>query len=319
MKAAVCTTYGPPEVVQIQDVPTPAPGDGEVLIRAAATCVNSGDARLRAMNVPRGMRAPAKLKMGLRKLRQPILGFEMAGRIDAVGPGVSGWQPGERVVGSRGLKFGCHAEFAVVSAQGTLVKLPESLGERAAVALCFGGSTALFFFQRGKLAAGESVLINGASGAVGAMAVQLAKHAGAEVMAVCSAANADLVRSLGADHVVDYNAEDFARNGRRYDIVMDTHGNAPYKRIKESLKPGGRFLMVVGDLVQTLAASRQKATIAGTPGDDAIAESYRTLMGLAEQGAIKPVIDAALPFTQIVDAHRRVDSGRKVGSLVLTF
>ena len=319
MKAAVCTAYGPPEVVQIQDVPTPAPGDGEVLIRAAATCVNSGDARLRAMNVPRGMGVPARLKMGLTKLRQPILGFEMAGRIDAVGPGVSGWQPGERVVGSRGLKFGCHAEFAVVSVQGTLVKLPESLREQDAVALCFGGSTALYFFQRGKLAAGESVLINGASGAVGAMAVQLAKHAGAEVTGVCSGANADLVRSLGADHVIDYNAEDFTRDGRRYDIVMDTHGNAPYKRIKDSLKPGGRFLMVVGDLVETLAASRQKATITGTPGDDAIAESYRTLMGLAEQGAIKPVIDAALPFTQIVDAHRRVDSGRKVGSLVLTF
>ena len=319
MKAAVCTAYGPPEVVQIQEVPTPAPGDGEVLIRAAATCVNSGDARLRAMNVPRGMAVPARLRMGLRKLRQPILGFETAGRIDAVGPGVSGWQPGERVLGSRGFRFGCHAEFAVVSAQGTLVKLPESLGEQDAVALCFGGSTARYFFQRGKLAAGESVLINGASGAVGAMAVQLAKHSGAEVTAVCSAANADLVRGLGADHVVDYNAEDFTRDGRRYDIVMDTHGNAPYKRIKDSLKPDGRFLMVVGDLVETLAASRQKATITGTPGDDAIAESYRTLMGLAAQGAIKPVIDAALPFTQIVEAHRRVDSGRKVGSLVLTF
>ena len=182
-----------------------------------------------------------------------------------------------------------------------------------------GGSTALYFLQRGRLAAGEKVLVNGASGAVGTMAVQLAKHTGAEVTAVCSAANADLVRSLGADHLVDYHAEDFTRTGERYDVVMDTRGNAPYKRVKDSLKPGGRFLMVVGNLVETLAASRQKATIAGTPNDDAIAESYRTLMGLAEQGTIKPVIDTVLPFTQIVDAYRRVDSGRKVGSLVLTF
>jgi NADPH:quinone reductase-like Zn-dependent oxidoreductase len=319
VKAAVCTAYGPPEVVHIQDVPTPVPGEGEVLVKAAATTVNSGDARMRAAHFPRGMGLPVRLRMGLRKLRQPILGFEMAGRIDALGPGVSGWQPGDRVIASRGFRFGCHAEFATVSAQGTLVKIPERLSDEDAVALCFGGSTSLYFFERGRVAAGESVLINGASGGVGTMAVQLAKHKGAEVTGVCSAANADLVRSLGADHVIDYAATDFTRNGRRYDVVMDTHGNAPYKRIKDSLSPGGRFLMVVGNLPEMLAASRQKATIAGTPGDDAIAGSYRTLLRLAEQGAIKPVIGAVLPFTEIVDAYRRVDSGRKVGSLVLRF
>jgi NADPH:quinone reductase-like Zn-dependent oxidoreductase len=319
VKAAICTAYGPPEVVRIDEVPTPAPGEGEVLVKAAAATVNSGDARLRALNVPRGMRVPVRLRMGLTKLRQPILGFEMAGRIEAVGAGVDDLQPGERVIASRGFGFGCHAEFAVVSAQGCLVRIPDRLGDQDAVALCFGGSTAAYFLERGKLAAGESVLINGASGAVGTMAVQLAKHTGAEVTAVCSAANADLVRSLGADHVIDYGAEDFTRNGRRYDVIMDTHGNAPYKRIKDSLAPGGRFLMVVGDLVQTVAATRQKATIAGTPNDEAIAASYRTLLGLAEQGAIKAVIDEVLPFTRIVDAYRRVDSGRKVGSLVLAF
>jgi NADPH:quinone reductase-like Zn-dependent oxidoreductase len=319
VKAAVCTRYGPPEVVEIVDVPTPAPGDSEVLVKAAATTVNSGDARLRAMNVPRGMRMPARLRMGVSKLRQPILGFEMVGQVQAVGAGVSGVQPGERVVGSRGFKMGCHAEFAVVPAQGALVKVPEQISDQDAVALCFGGSTALYFFQRGRLVAGETVLINGASGAVGVMAVQLAKHSGAEVTAVCSAANAELVGSLGADHVVDYKAEDFTRNGQRYDVVMDTHGNAPYKRIKESLRPGGRFLMVVGNLAETLATTRQKDTIGGTPNADAIADGYRTLMSLAEQGAIKAVIDTVLPFTQIVDAHRRVDSGHKVGSLVLAF
>jgi NADPH:quinone reductase-like Zn-dependent oxidoreductase len=319
VKAACCTRYGPPEVVEIRDVPTPAPGDGEVLVKAAATTVNSGDARLRAMNVPRGMRLPARLRLGLTKLRQPILGFEMAGQVQAVGAGVSGVEPGERVVLSRGFKMGCHAEFAVVSAQGTLVKVPERLSDQDAVALCFGGSTALYFFQRGRLAPGETVLINGASGAVGTMAVQLAKHSGAEVTAVCSAANANLVTSLGADHVIDYETEDFTRGGKRYDVVMDAHGNAPYKHIKESLKHGGRFLMVVGNLAETLAATRQEATIAGTPNAAAIAESYGTLMTLAEQGAIRAVIDTVLPFAQIVDAHRRVDSGRKVGSLVLTF
>jgi NADPH:quinone reductase-like Zn-dependent oxidoreductase len=188
------------------------------------------------------------------------------------------------------------------------------------VALCFGGTTALIFFRLGKVAPGETVLINGASGAVGTMAVQLAKHLGAEVTAVCSAANAELVSGLGADHVIDYQAEDFTRNGQRYDVIMDNHGNAPYARVKGSLQPGGRFLMVVGDLWQMLTASRQKATISASRNDASMtADNYRTLMSLAERGVLKPVIDSVLPFAQIVEAHRRVDGGHKVGSVVLTF
>ena len=163
----------------------------------------------------------------------------------------------------------------------------------------------------------SSILINGASGAVGAIAVQLAKHRGAEVTAVCSSANVDMVRDLGADHVIDYTAQDFTQNGQRYDVIMDTHGNAPYARVKNSLKPGGRFLMVVGDLFQTVASTWQRATIGGT--SKVTGESYRTLMSLAEQGVLKPVIDTVLPFEQIVEAHRRVDGGHKVGSIVLTF
>ena len=186
--------------------------------------------------------------------------------------------------------------------------------------MCFGGMTALHFFRLGKLASGDAVLINGASGAVGTMAVQLAKHLGAEVTAVCSAANAELVRGLGADHVIDYAAEDFARNGQRYDVIMDNHGNAPYSRIKGSLKPGGRFLMVIGDLWQMLAG-------AAAEGHDqrhrrrppAQRRRFQTLMSLAEEGSLKPVVDTVLPFAEIVEAHRRVDGGHKVGSLVLTF
>jgi NADPH:quinone reductase-like Zn-dependent oxidoreductase len=152
------------------------------------------------------------------------------------------------------------------------------------------------------------------------MAVQLAKHLGAEVTAVCSGANAELVKGLGADHVIDYTTEDFTRNGQCYDVIMDNHGNAPYARVKNSLKPGGRFLMVIGDLWQMLVASRQKAVISSSKNDSSItADSYETLMSLAERGVLKPVIDTVLPFTQIVQAHRRVDSGHKVGSVVLTF
>ena len=317
MKAAVCERYGPPEVVQIREVPTPAPADREVLVKASATTVNSGDARLRALRVPRGMSLPVRLNVGVTKPRQPVFGFEVAGRVEAVGEAVTSFQPGDRVVASRGFDLGCHAEFVTVDEQGAIAKIPEDLSYQDAVSLCFGGATALSFLRLGKLASGETVLINGASGAVGTMAVQLAKQTGAEVTAVCSAANADLVRGLGADHVIDYRAEDFTRNGRRYDVVMDTHGNAPYARVKGSLEPGGRFLMVIGDLWQMLAATRQKAVVSGTPSISA--DDYRTLMSLAGRGELKPVIDSVLPFAQIVEAHRRVDSGHKVGSVVLTF
>jgi NADPH:quinone reductase-like Zn-dependent oxidoreductase len=320
MKAAVCERYGPPEVVQIQEVPKPAPADGEVLVKAFATTVNSGDARVRALRVPRGLGLPMRLKLGLTKPKQPILGFEMAGQIEDVGSAVTDFQPGDRVVASRGFDFGCHAEYVTVAEKGAMARIPENVSYQAAVALCFGGTTALYFFRLGKVAAGETMLINGASGAVGTMAVQLAKHLGAEVTAVCSDANAELVTSLGADHVVDYATTDFTRNGQRYDVIMDNHGSAPYPRVKGSLQPDGRFLMVIGNLPQMVAASRRKNTIGGSEDDPAmLADSYRTLMSLAATGTLKPVIDAVLPFAQIVDAHHRVDTGHKVGSLVLTF
>jgi NADPH:quinone reductase-like Zn-dependent oxidoreductase len=320
MKAAVCERYGPPEVVQIREVPKPVPADGEVLVKVFATTVNSGDTRVRALRVPRGLSLPVRLRLGLTKPKQPVFGFEMAGQVEAAGTAVTRFQPGDRVVASRGFDFGCHAEHVTVAEQGAMARIPENLSYQDAVALCFGGTTALTFFRLGKLASGETILINGASGAVGTMAVQIAKHLGAEVTGVCSGANAELVRGLGADHVIDYTTEDFTRNGQRYDVIMDNHGNAPYARVKGSLKPGGRFLMVIGDLWQMLAASRQKAVISGSENDSSItADGYRTLMSLAEEGVLKPVIDSVVPFAQIVEAHRRVDGGHKVGSVVVTF
>lgn len=320
MKAAVCERYGPPEVVQIRDVPTPVAADDLVLVRAMATTVNSGDTRVRALRVPRGLRVPMRLKLGFTKPKHPILGFEMAGQVEAVGSAVTRLQPGDRVVVSRGFRFGCHAEYATVAESGAIATIPEQLSYTDAVALCFGGSTTLVFFRVGKLAAGETVLINGASGAVGTMAVQIAKHLGAEVTGVCSGAHAELVGSLGADHVIDYTTDDFTRNGQRYDVIMDNHGNAPYSRVKGSLKPGGRFLMVIGNLPQGIAALWQKATVGANSDDSStIAEKYQTLMALAEQGVLKPVIDSVRPFAEIVDAHRLVDGGHKVGSVVLTF
>jgi len=303
--------------VRIREVPTPVPANSEVLIKAGATTVDSGDARMRGLHVPRGMGVAVRLRFGLTKPRQPVFGFDVAGQIEAVGAEVTRFQPGDRVVASRDLALGCHAEYVTVAEQGAIASIPDKLSDRDAVALCFGGSTALHFFERGKLAAGEKVLINGASGAVGVMAVQLAKHRGAEVIAVCSGANAELVTSLGADQVIDHTTEDFTRNGQHYDVIMDNHGSATYERVKSSLKPGGRVLMVYGEVWPTIAASWQKAVVRGTAS---ISTAHlENLMSLAERGAIKRVVDWVLPFAQIVDAHRRVDSGHKVGSLVLTF
>jgi NADPH:quinone reductase-like Zn-dependent oxidoreductase len=319
MKAAVCERYGPPEVVQIRDVPQPVPADGEVLVKASATTVNSGDARVRALRVPRGLSLPMRLTLGLTKPKQPIFGFDMAGQVEAVGGAVTGFRSGDRVVASRWTVLGCHAEYATVAEDAVSV-IPDDLSDQDAVALGFGGITALNFFRLGKLAAGETVLINGASGAVGVVAVQLAKHLGAEVTAVCSGAHAELVEGLGADHVIDYATEDFTRSGQRYDVIMDNHGNAPYSRSKGSLQPDGRFLMVIGDLWQMLAGSRQKAVVGSSANDSStIAERYGTLLSLAEQGVLKPVIDSVFPFAQIVEAHRRVDTGHKAGSVVVAF
>ena len=213
--------------MQIREVPKPAPADDEVLIKALATTVNSGDARVRALRVPRGLRLAMRLRLGLTKPKQPILGFDdgRAGRggRDRGHPLPAGRQGG----GLTRSRLRLPRRVRHRGRAGAIATIPEHLSYQDAVALCFGGVTALHFFRLGNVAAGENVLINGASGAVGTMAVQLAKHLGAEVTAVCSGANAELVRGLGADHVIDYTAEDFTRNGQRYDVIMDNHGNAP--------------------------------------------------------------------------------------------
>jgi NADPH:quinone reductase-like Zn-dependent oxidoreductase len=318
MRAAVVERYGPPEVVKVRDVPAPEPGDGEVLVTVHATTVNSGDARVRALRVPRGMRLAVRLKFGFSAPRQPILGFEATGVVAALGPGVTDLQVGDRVVASRGFDFGCHAEQLVVAQDGAVAHIPDGWSFTDAVALVFGGATAHSFFGMGGVAAGESLLVNGASGAVGTMAVQLAKHLGAHVTGVCSTDNVDLVADLGADEVLDYTQVDVSRGGDRFDVIMDTHGSTPYGEVKGLLKPGGRFLMVNGDLLPTIAAAWQKPVhTAGLNAEPVDGATYRELMALAGNGVLRPVIDRTIPFEDVVDAHRRVDTGHKVGSVVL--
>ena len=320
MKAVICTRYGPPEVLQITNIDKPSPKDNEVLIKILATTVNSGDSRVRGRRVPKGYGLLVRFILGWNGPRQPILGTELAGVIESVGKNVTKFKVGDQVFAFTDLSMGSHAQYKCMPENGLVTHKPKNLKLEEAAALSFGGTTALCYLKRAKLKKGESILINGASGCVGIAAVQLARHFGAKVTAVCSGRNAKLVRSLGAQKVIDYTKEDFT-NGETYDIIMDLVGNAPYSRSKGSLKPGGRLLLVVAAVPDMLlapwvAATTDKKIIAGpvkTQPDD-----LRLLAKLAEAAKIKPVIDRRYPFAQIVKAHQYVDTGRKRGSVVIT-
>lgn len=321
MKAIVCERYGPPEILRLTQIDKPTPRNNEVLIRIVATTVTSGDCRVRSLNVPTGFGLIMRLVFGIARPKQPILGTELAGIVESVGNDVRKIKIGDQVFAFSDAAMGCYAEYKCMPQHGALALKPPNLTFDEAAALSFGGTTALDFFRRGKLQSGESVLVIGASGGVGTAAVQLARHFGAVVTGVCSTANAPLVRSLGASHVIDYTREDFTRNGEIYDVIVDTIGAAPPSRRKASLKEGGRLLMVVGGLPDMLqipwvSLTSTKKVIAGPASGRA--EDLRFLAGLAESGEFKPVIDRRYSFEKIADAHRYVDSARKKGNVIIT-
>lgn len=320
MKAVVYERYGPPEVLQFKEVERPSPKDNEVLIEIHATTVTSADWRVRSLNVPAGFGLIMRLVFGVSKPRQPILGSELAGIVESVGKDVRNFKIGDEVFAFSDASMGCHAEYKCMPQDGAVALKPPSLSYDEAAALSFGGTTALDFFRRGKLQRGESVLVNGASGAVGTAAVQIARHFGADVTGVCSTANMELVKSLGARRVIDYTTEDFTQNAETYDVIVDTAGTAPFSRSRASLKDGGRLLMVLGGLpdmlqVPWVSMTSSKKVIAGPATGRA--EDLRFLAGLAEMGEFKPVIDRRYPFEQIAEAHRYVDTGRKKGNVVI--
>lgn len=321
MKAVVYHRYGGPEVLSISEVATPVPRRDEVLIRIHATTVTAGDWRMRSLQVPRGFGLMSRLALGVTGPRKAILGTELSGVVAAVGEKVTKFKPGDAVFAFPGIGMGCHAEYRCMSENAAVVLKPANLDHGQAAALSFGGTTALHFLREAKLTAGEAVLVNGASGGVGTAAVQLAKHFGAEVTAVCSAGNADLVRSLGADHVIDYETEDFTRNGRVYDVIVDTAGTAPFARSGASLREGGRLLLVLGNLVDLLSgpwiALTNSRRVIGGPAKERSSD-LRVLADLAERGEFTPVIDRRYRFEEVVEAHKYVDTGRKKGNVVIT-
>lgn len=314
MRAVQFQEYGPPEVLTLTERPLPRPKKNEVLVRVRAVAVTSGDARIRGARFPRWFSWPARLVFGVRRPRLQVLGSCLSGVVESVGDQVSAWRPGDEVVGMNGAALGAYAEFVCVRAE-RLVRKPPSVSFTEAAAVLFGGTTALHFLRElGGLESGHKLCVVGASGAVGTAALQLARLMGASVTAVCSARNAEFVRQLGADLIVDYTSASLGERPERYDRILDTVGALTVSEGVQLLRPGGLLLLPAADLRQMLFGGKQ--TRAGTaperPAD------FEELLRLLEEGKLLAPIEQVFPLEGVVEAHRRVDSGRKVGNLILT-
>lgn len=313
MRAAVVTRYGPPEAVVITEVPNPTPRTGEVVVRVEAAAVTSGDARMRAGRFPAGFGMLARLGIGVSGPRKKVLGIAVAGTVESTGATGSGFPPGTRVAAMIGGGLGGHAELARVPI-ARLARLPEQVSFEDAAGLLFGGGTALQFLrERAHLQPGERVLINGASGAVGSSAVQLAKHLGAHITAVSSARNRSFALRLGADEHVDYAVTPVEDLDARYDVVLDTVGNLSRRSGRQLLSPTGRLILAVAGLADTVTA---RGNVIAGPIPERTAD-ITELLTLAATGALDPVTSVAGGLESIEDAYAVVDSGRKVGNLVI--
>ncbi len=313
MRAAVNERYGPPEVVRVVEVPRPQPRSGQVLVRVEAAAVTSGDARIRGARFPPGFGLPARLAFGVRRPRKPILGSVLAGVVEQVGAGVAGFAVGDAVCGMTGAKLGAHAEYVAVTAD-KLVARPATVSAEDAAGVLFGGTTALYFLRdKATVAAGMTVLVNGASGAVGTNAVQLARHFGASVVAVSSAANRELVEDLGADAVLDHTRGELERTTDTFDVVLDAVGNLTIASGRRLLRPNGVLVLAVAGLLDTV---RARGRVVAGPAPERAAD-MAFLLELVATGSLAVVTDASYDLRDIVEAHRRVDSGRKRGNVIV--
>ncbi len=328
MKAVICTKYGPPQVLQLKEVEKPIPKDDEVLIRIYATTVAAGDVNLRRgmKNMSFLLRFLGKMVLGFRKPKKSMLGMELAGEIEAVGKDIKRFRKGDQIFGTTtGLSFGSYAEYICIPEEplstgmfgANMVAIkPTNMSFEEAAAVPIGGDTALHFLRKGNIQNGQKILIYGASGSVGTFAVQLAKYFGAEVTGVCSTTNLELVKSLGADKVIDYTKEDFTDSGETYDIIFDTVGKSSFSDCKRSLKKKGFYLeavMKVSHLVRGLCSSIK--VISG--GATETKEDLIYLKEIIEEGKLKSVIDRSYSLEQIFEAHSYVDKGHKKGNVVI--
>ena len=327
MKAIVWTKYGPPDALQLKDVETPTPKEDEVLIRVHAATASTADTELRRLKLPLFFAVFLRLYLGfLKPTRIRILGTEFAGEIVSVGKDVTGCQPGDQVYGYTGLSMGTYAEYLCLSENPSALasvmgKKPGNVTYEEAAALPFGGLEALHSLRQANIQPGQKVLIVGAGGSIGTYAVQLARHYGAEVTGVDKPEKLEMLRSIGAQHVIDYTKEDFTRNGQTYDVILDTIGKSPFARSLRSLHEQGTYLNAnpgfFGRIrMRWLSRNSSKRVIPWTAGYTV--KNLLALKELVEAGTIKPVIDRTYPLEQIVEAHRYVDSGQKKGNVVIT-
>ncbi|HKC90924.1 MAG TPA: NAD(P)-dependent alcohol dehydrogenase [Candidatus Limnocylindria bacterium] len=323
MRAVVYDSYGPPEVLRLEDVERPAPKDGEVLVRVRATAVTRGDCATREANRRSGpaIMVISRSISGIRRPKQRILGSEFAGEVEAVGAGVDEFAVGDQVFGTSGFRFGTYAEYLCMPQSARIAHKPTGLSFEEAAAVCDGGLNALWCLRGAALRKGQRIVVYGASGAIGTAAVQLAKHFGADVTAVCSTKNLELVRSLGADRVIDYTQEDFTKDGQTYDVIFDAVGKHSFRRCGGSLNPGGSYLATDGlrNLILALWTSRfgHKKVVFSIP-PRYTKQDVQYLKELIEAGKYRAVIDRCYPLEGVVDATRYVETEHKIGNVVLT-
>jgi NADPH:quinone reductase-like Zn-dependent oxidoreductase len=323
MRAVVYDRYGAPDVLRLEDVERPVAADDEVLIRIHATTVNRMDCATREANRRSGLAVSllSRLVSGVRGPRQRILGSELAGEVEEVGAAVAEFAVGDRVFGATGLGFGAHAEFICMRESARIAHMPTGMNFEEAASVCDGALNALWCLRGADLQRGQRILIYGASGAIGTAGVQLARYYGADVTAVCNTKNLEIVKSLGADRVIDYTQEDFTQNGETYDVILDAVGKHSFKRCKGSLKPGGSYLATDGfrNLVLGLWTSRigDKRVIFRIP-PRYTKQDIVLIKELIEAGSYRAVIDRRYPLEDVVEAARYVETEQKTGNVVLT-